>query len=65
MGITPGTKITDGRRTFGFMGVEPDEVFTTMAGAILVLHNVRLDGTIGKQRVHPRGFDSKNLRVVD
>jgi hypothetical protein len=63
-GITPGTKITDGRQTFGFMGVEPDEVYTTLARAVLVLHKVKADGTIGDQRVRPTNFDSKNLRVV-
>lgn len=64
-GITPGTKITDGNGIWGFCGVEPQEIFTDRAGASIILHAVKNDGTIGKKRVRPFGVYVRDLKPCD
>lgn len=63
-GIAPGTIVTDGKNTWGFMGFI-DNRWSPMARPDLVLHSLKRDGTISKRRVSaPYGLMSAHLRPV-
>jgi hypothetical protein len=65
-GITPGTKVTDGygEIVVGYMGVEPSPLFSDTAGLSLIFNKVNKDGSVGNQRVRPRGFHFGSIKVA-